>query len=114
MGYPVRIRAVIRDDHHLGRACDHVYADDAEYQAFGGRHVAVSRPHDLVDGGDRTGAEGQRGHGLRPAHGEHPVHPRYARGRQHRGVQLVVRSRRGHDDFPDSRHPRRYGVHEDG
>ena len=113
-GYPVRIRAVVRDDHHLGGACDHVNADDAEHQAFGGRHVAVSGPHDLVDGGDRTGAEGQRGHGLRAADGERPVHSRYVRGRQHHGVHLLVRGRRSHDDFPDSRHPRRYGVHEDG
>ncbi len=61
-------RRVVRDDHHLRRACERRRdADEALPRdlALRDRHVDVARPHDHVDGHDRLGAVRHRGDCLR-------------------------------------------------
>ena len=99
-GDPVRIGTLIRNDHNFGRACDHIYPYNAENKPFGGRDVTVSRPDDLVNRGDGPGAVGQGRDGLCPADGKHPVDPRYLRRSQDDGIDFIIYSRYGHDDFP--------------
>ena len=105
------IRLFIGDHQHLGGAGHHVDVQLAVGHAFGGGHVGVARPHQLVHPGDEARPIGQGGHRLGPAHGNHTIHAGNFCGGQHRVVQ-VLRGGRNHDNLPHPRHLGGDGVHQ--
>ena len=110
--HPVRVGAAVAHDHDLGRAGDHVDADDAEHLPLGGGDVGVARADDLVHRRYRLRAVGERGDRLRAADREHAVDAADRRRREHELVALAAGRGHRHDDFAHARHLRRHGIHD--
>ena len=81
---PVGRRRAVGEDEDLARAGDHVDADRAEDAPLGARDVGVAGAGDLVDGGNRLRAVGERADRLRAADREQRGRRRRARRRRGR------------------------------
>ena len=76
------------------------------------RDVGVARSGDHVHRGNRLGSVGQRGDGLRPAHGMDLGNPRGGgRSQGHVGDEAVGAGGHAHRDLVHARHPGRDGGH---
>src|SRR2546421_2432346 len=108
-GHPVGRRAAIGDDQDFRRSGEHVDADVAENLALRLGDVRVARADDLVDAGDRFGAEGERRYGVRTAHRQDSIDAGECR-RGERG-RIGIGARHHQLAYPGDL--RRHGVHQD-
>jgi hypothetical protein len=72
--HPVGRRGAIGQHQDLAGPGDHVDADLAKDTPLGAGHIGIAGAGDLVHARHAGRAVGQRGHGLRAADGEDPVH----------------------------------------
>ena len=112
-GDEARIGAAIGEDDDLGRAGDHVDADDAEHPPLGRRDIGVAGADDLVDRRDRLRAIGERGDRLRAADAIDLIDAGDARRGEHQRIDMAVRRRHDHRQPAAARDLRRHGVHHD-
>ena len=64
---PIGMPAGVGEDQHFGRSRDHIDANPAEDNAFGGGDICVAGTDDLGDRRDGCGAVGERRYRLRAA-----------------------------------------------
>ena len=109
---PVGVGGAVRQHQDLRHARDHVDADGPEHATLGRRHIGVARTADLVDGGNRLRAVGERRDRLRPADRERGGHTGHVRGREHQRIARSMRRGHDHDDLAHTRHVRGNCVHQ--
>ena len=111
--YLVGPGGVVGDHQHLAGAGQRIDPHLAVHRLLGQGHPEVAGPADHIDPGDRGGSVGQGSDRLGPAHPVHLPHPRQMGRRQHRGVGLPARPRRGdHHDPLHTGHPGRHRIHQ--
>ena len=111
-GDPVGIAGLVGDDQHLGRPGDHVDADLAEHNAFGGCHVGIARSDDLGDRRKGGGAVGQGRDRLGAADAENLVDAGELGRRQNQGIECAARRRHHHRDPRHAGDLGRHRVHQ--
>ena len=111
-GNPVRIAIVIGDDQDFGGTGDHVDADFAEHDAFGGRHIGIARADDLGDRRDGRGPIGERRDRLGAADAINLVDTGEFRRRQHQRIEFAAGRRHHHHQPWHARDLGRHGVHQ--
>ncbi len=109
-GDVTRIGAVVGQHEQLAGAGEHVNADFAEEQAFGGGDVGVAGPEDFRDAPDRFRAERHGGDGLRAADLINLGRPGQPRGVEERRVD---RRRAADDDLAAAGHFGERDGHDD-
>ena len=96
--HPRGIGSAVGNDQHLARTGQEVDGDASEELAFGLDHIAVAGAENFVDRGDRLGAEGQRGHGLRTAHAVNLGRAGQRQGSEQSGAHFAIGAGGGYCD----------------
>ena len=109
---PVRVGARVGDDENFRRPGNHVDTDRAEDPALSRCNIGIARADDLVDGGNRPRAVGERRDRLRAADREGARDARKMRGGEDQRIPRPVRHGRNHDDLGHARDLGRQRVHQ--
>ena len=122
-GNPVRRSRSIGQHQNFARAGNHVDSHRAENPPFGGRHVGIARPRNLVYLGHGLRTKGQCRYRLGAAYGKDTRDAGNVGRGQHQRITLAgcvlasTGSRRGswhhHDNLSDAGHMGRNGIHQD-